>query len=117
MDAWQLQCCGEEFDVGAEVSWQCGPPDEKWLTDVLGPELARTVTHWEEHHGGGGTQPLTGTVQSIRAVCHDLASRPDGHPRTLYPVPGTVALTEVQTADGWFKTSTAHFAGYLIELT
>jgi hypothetical protein len=116
MDDWQLQCCGEVFSVGERVTWQCGPTDGEWLTGVLGPELARTVTHHEEHHGGEDTQPLVGTVQSIRAVCHDLAPRPGENPRVMYSVPGTTVLTEVETADGWFKGDKGHFAGYLIEL-
>jgi hypothetical protein len=117
MDDWQQQCCGETFDVGSKVTWSCVPTDGLSLTDVLGPELARTVTDREEHHGGEGTRPLTGIVRSIHAVCHDVAPRPGEHPRHFYPVPGTTVLTEVEIADGWFKAAgEARFAGYLIEL-
>jgi hypothetical protein len=116
VDDWQMQCCGEAFSVGDRVSWRCAPVDGKWLTESLGPELARTVTHHEEHHGGEGTEPLIGTVLSIRAVCRDLAPRPGENPRVLYPVPDTAVLTGVETADGWFKADKGHFAGYLAEL-
>jgi hypothetical protein len=119
LTAWQLQCCGEPFSLGSSVSWQVVPPDEEWLTSVLGPELAQTVTGAEEHHPTSSVPKAwnaTGTVRSIRAVCHDVAPRPGEDPRFLYPVPDTTVLTEVRTADGWFKAGDAAFAGYVVDL-
>lgn len=116
MDAWQLQCCGEPFQVGEAVEWNCVPIDRPWMADVLGPELAETVTHAEEHHGGEGTSVVTGRVRSIQAVTHDAAPRPDQHPRMHYPVPGTAVLTEVAESDRWFESEQSVFAGYLIDL-
>ena len=112
----QLQCCGDPFRVGVEVRWTASPPDEKRLAELLGPELAKTVTDVEEHHGGEHLRPVTGIVRSIRAVCVDYAPRADAAPNMFFPVPGTTAVTEVRSADGWFDGGGSKFAGYLVEL-
>ncbi len=53
MDAWQLQCCGQPFNVGSTIDWTlAAPSDREFLASVLGDDLAGTVTHHEEHHGG-----------------------------------------------------------------
>jgi hypothetical protein len=116
MSAWQLQCCGDAFGLGTEVSWRVLPPDEEWLASLLPLDTARTVTGMEEHHGDENTRPVSGTVRSIRAVCHDMAPRPGENPRVLRPVPGTTVVIEVDTADGWFETDRSEFVGYLVEL-
>lgn len=111
LSAWQLQCCGDPFSLGSVVSWHVVPPDEEWLTSVLGPELAGTVTGSEDHHGAAA-ETVTGNVRSIRAVSYELAPRPGEDPRFLHRVPGTTVLTEVETADG----EGADVAGYLVDL-
>lgn len=53
VEAWQIQCCGDAFEVGSKVEWTlCEQSDRDWLTSVLGDEFAREITYSEEHHGG-----------------------------------------------------------------
>jgi hypothetical protein len=113
--AWQLQCCGDPFDVGSAVRWTLVPPDVEWLATVLGAELAEDVTGMEEHHDllPGATE-FAGRVRSIRAVVHELEQRSN----TLHPVAGSTVLTEIETADGWYGEDGGGlgFAGYLVDL-
>lgn len=71
LDGWQMQCCGEPFGVGSRVSWTLNPdPDRAFQAGVLGPELAATVTHSAERHGGlpEDTPVTRAWVESVRAV-------------------------------------------------
>jgi hypothetical protein len=76
VDAWQMQCCGERFAVGDEVSWRLREAGSDWLENVLGAEVARGVDAAEEHHGGVGedTAVTVGAVVSIELT--DVRIRP-----------------------------------------
>jgi len=51
IDDWQMQCCGEPFQVGSVVTWILDPkPEAGYLTAVLGEDEASRVTHYENHH-------------------------------------------------------------------
>lgn len=75
VDAWQMQCCGEQFGVGSHVPWTFADADAEWIAQVLGSGIA--VDAAEEHHGGvpDGTPETTGTVTAVSAVhCRVRAS-------------------------------------------
>src|SRR4051794_13560809 len=80
MDAWQMQCCGEPFNVGSQVSWSlAADPGREFLAIVMGDDVAATVTHREEHHGCDprDNAPKTdGVVRSIQAVRCRYAANP-----------------------------------------
>lgn len=120
MDAWQMQCCGKAFSVGSPVSWTlAADPERDFLASVLGDQVAETVTHWEEHHGGlPDDAPKTqGVVRSIRAARCRYGRDPDHSQEALYPVKGSGSLTSLASADGWdADDGDAKFVGYLIEL-
>jgi hypothetical protein len=100
VDAWQMQCCGEPFRVGARVTWTLRAPDNDRLAMILGPDVK--VDAAEEHHGGvpEDAPRTTGTVRGIQAVHYGPAER-----------------TEVRSADGWTKDrGELKFAGYLVRL-
>ncbi len=119
MDNWQMQCCGEPFAVGDEVSWTLRDPDTEWLESVLGSESAGGVDKAEEHHGGigdGGTSTV-GIVTSIHAVRCRYAPPPGGAETVLGPVPGSGTLDAIRFADGWTPDrGELEFAGYLVRL-
>ena len=52
VDNWQMQCCGEPFSVGQQVSWTLGDVDQDWLMAMLGADAQVSVDAAEEHHGG-----------------------------------------------------------------
>jgi hypothetical protein len=118
--AWQMECCGEPFAVGEQVEWTlCDDPDREWLEAALGPELAQSISHAEEHHGGvpEETPPVRARVLGIRCAHGRYAAVPGSNSRTLYPVPGSAVLTEVDRADGReAETSGLSFNGYIVEL-
>lgn len=116
MDSWQMQCCGDEFSVGARVSWNLVEPDLEWLTTVVGPTEAAAVTHAEEHHGREGIE-CSGWVEAIRAVHYQVAARLHGSPKVMYPVEGSATFRSVRSADRWSnEIEDAQFGGYLVDL-
>lgn len=123
VDAWQIQCCGEAFEVGSQVEWTLyEESDRDWLTSVLGDEFARQITHGEEHHGGlpDDAPVMTGRVTRIRAVsCRfgpDPTSVSAAAPNHI-PIPDTAAVVEVPNADGWYPaTDGMHFNGYVVDV-
>lgn len=113
-----MQCCGEPFAVGSQVSWTLGAADTDWLGTVLGARAAG-VGAAEEHHGGLPEEvPATAaTVSGISAVHCCYAPAPGEDPKVLYPVPDTAVVTELTRADGWTPDrGDLQFAGYLVDL-
>ncbi|MBC6462935.1 hypothetical protein HKK72_34620 [Actinomadura sp. HBU206391] len=118
VDAWQMQCCGETFTVGSEVSWTLRDVDSDWLTMVLG-DAAVTVDAAEEHHSGRSDEvPVTrAKVGHITAVHCRYAPRPGDDSRTRYPVEGSATLTAMASADGWTPPcGDLEFVGCLVRL-
>ena len=118
VDSWQMQCCGEPFQVGSQVAWTLGDADPDWLEAVLGTD-AHFVDAAEEHHGGVSEDaaPTRGTVTRIAAVHCLYAPRPGSDSPVSYPVPGSGVLTDIESADGWTADrEDAQFVGYLVQL-
>ncbi|MFD7156610.1 DUF6578 domain-containing protein [Kribbella sp. NPDC059898] len=123
VDAWQMQCCGDPFAVGALVQWTLYEQSDKdWLNAVVGADLGGEVTHREEHHDdpADGAVTTVGRVQRIRAVSCKFGPDPDnvgaGTPVNI-PIPGTGWLADVTEADGWYpETAGLAFNGYLVDL-
>ncbi len=71
MESWQHTCCGDLFGVGDAVVWPVAPIEGDGLVALLGADLGQQVRYAVERHGDDvGT--LSGTVESIRAVFHQL---------------------------------------------
>ncbi|MFG1925415.1 DUF6578 domain-containing protein [Cryptosporangium sp. NPDC048952] len=119
VDNWQMQCCGDPFAVGHEVSWTLQDADDEWLANILGDDAARGVTKAEEHHGGvpDDAPATTGRVAAIKAVHHRYAPKPGDDPRARYVVPGSGVVTTIESADGWTPDQgELSFAGYIVDL-
>ncbi|MFF4288848.1 DUF6578 domain-containing protein [Streptomyces sp. NPDC001633] len=119
MDSWQMECCGEPFALGSEVSWAVVAPDREWLTKVLSAGTAATVDGVEEHHGGRPEQPapVRGTVTGISAVHCRFAPLPGEPGHTRHPVPGSSTLTPLSSAPRWHADrGDLRFVGFLVEL-
>lgn len=119
IDSWQMQCCGESFALGDEVTWEVSAsPDRAWLETVVGAETAEAITHTEDHHGllEGEELELTGRVLSIgSASCDYTPSQTER--RALVPVPGTALLRPIEVADGRDgDLKDRRFTGYVVEL-
>jgi uncharacterized protein DUF6578 len=118
VDSWQMQCCGEPFQVGSQIAWTLRSADSGFLHGLLGPHAQPAADAAEDHHGGvpEGTVPTSGTVTGIAAVHCRFATAP-GDQRTLYPVPGSGSLTVVRSADGrTADRDDEKLMGYLVEL-
>lgn len=119
VDSWQMQCCGAQFHRGSQVTWTLSEPDPDRFETLLGAGAQLTVDAVEEHHGGipEDTPPTRGKVTRIAAVHCTYAPRPGSDSRTGYPVPGSVVLTDVKSADGWTADrDDERFVGYLVQL-
>lgn len=120
VDDWQMQCCGEPFAIGDEVSWTLRDPDTEWLELVLGNDLAGSIDQAEEHHGGVGEDVThtRGIVAAIHTVHCRYAPISGGADTALYPVAGSGVVDAVRSADGWIPDrGELKFAGYLVQLT
>ena len=119
VDGWQMQCCGKPFHRGDQVAWTVHATDPGWLEEMLGPQPHPAVDAVEDHHGRvpRGTPPTRGTVTRIAAVHCRYAPRPGSDSLTSYPVPGSGALTDLESADGRIADhGSERFAGYLVQL-
>ena len=117
VDGWQMQCCGEPFRLGSQVTWTLRAADPDWLEAVLGAQ--QIVDAAEEHHGGvpEDSMPIRGTVTHIAAVHCRYAPRSGSESRTIYPVAGSGVLTDIDSADGWTADrGDERFVGYLVQL-
>ena len=123
VDAWQMQCCGDPFEVGSQVEWTLyEESDRDWLAAVLGDDVARQITHGEEHHGGlPDDAPVTvGRVTRIRAVSSRFGPDPNSVSAAApvhIPIPGTAEVVDVDAADGWYtETDGLQFNGYVVDI-
>lgn len=115
-----MQCCGEPFAVGDEVSWTLCDADGEWLNMIFGEKPAIVVDKQEEHHGGiaEGTPATIGRVVAITAVHCRYAPLPGDDVLALHPVVGSGTATSVQSADGWTRDrGDLTFVGYVVGLT
>ena len=115
VDDWQMQCCGDPFQIGSTVKWTATPYDPTWVGG-LAREHAEQIDYAEEHHdgaGGAGLIALGGTITSIQAVrCRFTQSG-----KTLTPITGSATFMSVDRADGWEEDSEElRFVGYLVEI-
>ncbi|ROO86953.1 hypothetical protein EDD29_4539 [Actinocorallia herbida] len=112
MDDWQMECCGEPFQVGDRVTW----------TLAMGryevyPGLDADA--YEDHHEVAATSEVTGTVRAIDAVHVRFAPEAPGG-RTFVPVAGSATRTPIPKARRFESAPAARqdrFTGYLIRLT
>lgn len=110
VDAWQQQCCGEPFSVGSRVGWTLRDlPRGRFFEDVAGAEIARRITHAEEHHGAvpEDTPVVQGTVREILAIHASLVRERDWTPGES---------RAVAAADGWDEVDGLSFNGYVVDL-
>ena len=96
VDAWHLRCCGPPFEVGDRVAGPLATDEVQsaWLEDVLGADLARTVTFTQAHHDALPvvSSRTRGVVQAITATTA-YASVPGGES-------AGAELLDVRGADG-----------------
>lgn len=108
VDAWHLRCCAPAFAVGDRVAWPLATDAEQagWLEEVIGADLARTVTFTEDHHDAlpVATPETHGVVLAITA-----AASVDEDAAPL--------LVDVRGADGGDMSCHGHrFLGYVVVL-
>lgn len=118
VDSWQLQCCGEPFQIGSQVAWTLKKIDLDWIASLLGADNPVAVDAAEEHHGGvpKTTVPTKAKVTKIAAV-HCRYARRRGKPPVMRWVPGTGVLTDITSADGWTDDlGEDRLVGYLVGL-
>jgi hypothetical protein len=120
VSGWQMQCCGEPFAVGDEIEWTLDDGlDVEWLEAALGADLAHRIGYAEEHHGRlpEGSPVTSGTVLGIKTAHGRFAPAIPDVDGTLYPVPGSEVLAEVDRVDGSESGAQGlHMNGYVVEL-
>lgn len=119
VDGWQMECCGDPFEVGSVVAWRLFPvSDLDFVTAVIGEEEARALTDREEHHDEPKADivPRKLKIRSIRAAFCIFAARSVQEPKALSPVPGSGILESTTRADGFDQgTQGRRFVGYVVE--
>lgn len=118
VDGWQVQCCGEPFAVGSQVSWTLRDVDSDWLRAVLG-DRAAGIDLAEEHHSDLSEEVTvaSATVSGISAVHCRYAPSPGTDSKVLHPVRDSGVVSEMTRADGWTPDrGDLRFAGYLVDL-
>lgn len=119
VSSWQMECCGDPFAVGDTVSLHLdAESDTEWYESALGSEMARRITHAEEHHQEDEEYPeFTGHVLGIqRSWC---AFGPTGaDERVHYPIPGTARFENVDRIDLSLRSShpELNFNGWVVDL-
>ncbi|WP_309650463.1 DUF6578 domain-containing protein [Nocardioides sp.] len=113
VDAWHLRCCAPPFEVGDRVAWPLATDAEQsgWLEEVLGADLARTVTFTEDHHDAlpVATPETHGVVQSITAATMSVG--------TSSGAPAPALLVDVRGAEGGDMSCHGHrLLGYVVVL-
>ena len=116
-----MQCCGDPFQVGQQVAWTLtDQPDVDWLVAAAGEDVARRVTHAEDHHGSlpDDVSATHGKVLAISSAFCRYALVPEGGGgKALSLVPGSALLRKAQRATGWEPESPdLRFNGYLVDL-
>lgn len=131
VDAWQQQCCGDEFKVGSVVRWTVGRHvGAQWISETLGPEWDDRVSFSEERHFDQIDRELygelCGTVSTITVVTTGHVKvpldpdNPEGGAE-YRPIPGSQRLRPVQEADPWEPdppmSAGWSFDGWIVELS
>lgn len=120
MSSWQIECCGDPFDVGGRVTWTTEAVDQdEWLMDALDTDTARRISHVEERHSdaSSGLVELRGVVTSIVQAWGRYAARtPDA--RVLHAAPGSAAYVAVQdsTLPDRSGNPSLTFNGWVVDL-
>ena len=120
VDAWQMQCCGDPFQVGGDVSWSLYlENDHAFLGNVATPEIAESIQFGEEHHGGipEDSPETRGEVLRIQVAHCRVGQAPGGDPNMHVPLQGTGTLRDVDSADGWdAEQDGLIFYGYIVDI-
>jgi hypothetical protein len=85
VDAWQMQCCEEQFGLGSRVCWKLAQADADWVTAVLGDEIHVDAAEGTPRRGPG-RHPGDGRHRNRRALpARAVAGRgcADARPCTL----------------------------------
>ena len=117
--SWQMECCGDPFAVGDEVAWTADEDvNDEWFSAALGPDIAASITHSEEHHSDvEHLAQVEGHVFSITgAWCAFGPTEPDD--RVHVPLAGSARLVEVREAGAAQRESfpDLNFNGWVVEL-
>ena len=110
-ESWQIQCCGDPFEVGEKIDWTCiMPTDFKNAHGI--------VLDFQEEHHGFATHTICGTVDKIVA---ERSEFPKGKRIVRYEAAQTIQ-EEISKANGWEKnykddeTTERTFWGYIVTL-
>ena len=124
VSAWEMQCCGEPFQLGSTVSWTVTAPSPNRTASVLPHQEDTAITDVEGHHfvrEEWDGHELHGTVRAIQAVVGRF-TRSAAHQQLYEPVPASAILTSLSEADGeeskipWHPHNELRFVGYLVDV-
>lgn len=118
VDDWQMQCCGEPFEVGASIEWTVLPvTDATGYAAFLEPHVVARITDREDHHTDSRELvTMRGVVRSIDAVFCRYRVRG----KAAVPVERSGVLEQRRVASGWEADDEVGagrtFVGYLVAL-
>ena len=110
-ESWQIQCCGDPFEVGERIDWTCIMP-----TDIKNAH--GVVLDFQEEHHGFATHSICGTVDKIVA---ERSEFPKGKRVVRYEA-AQIIKEEISKANGWEseikddETTERTFCGYIVTL-
>lgn len=86
LSGWEQSCCGTDFALGSEVTWQLLAEDPALASRAPSASAPPLPRYLEEHHGETPDDvphlPVTGIVRRIRSVVHPTVPEP-GEPRSF----------------------------------
>lgn len=117
--SWQMECCGDPFAVGDEVAWTVEEDvNDEWFSAALGPDIAASITHAEEHHSDEEhVKTIGGRVLSIAgAWCAFGPAKPGD--RVHVPLAGSARFVEVREAEAADRETfpDLNFNGWVVAL-
>lgn len=117
--SWQMECCGDPFAVGDDVAWTADEDvDDEWFTAALGPGMAASITHSEEHHSDEEhLATVEGRVISITGAWCAFGPVEPGD-RVHVPIEGSAQFVELEEARAVHRETFPGliFNGWVVEL-
>ena len=107
IDAWQMQCCGNAFEIGSIIEWDV----VQWTFEYPPVVGIGKIDYYYDHHNDGEVLHMKGIVTDIFCVYEQYAL--DETTNVKKAVSGKLTKC-IEQATGWHKDDNEYkFSAYL----